>query len=146
MGVCTTNMAQFKDDDEFWTCRLESSLDPELMKDSLQILCNISPKKHIRTIEKLSCLQDESNGMKMHICEKLESQIEVSPLLVIEWIEAFKLYTFKSENLRSLTLSSLVNNLDITKYLMTNDSFKDSILSLLDEYVVTDRPKLPQIN
>uniref|UniRef100_A0AC34GP14 3'-5' exonuclease domain-containing protein n=1 Tax=Panagrolaimus sp. ES5 TaxID=591445 RepID=A0AC34GP14_9BILA len=70
--------------------------------------------------------------------ESLESKIEASPLLVIEWIEAFKLYTFKTKYLPSLALSCLVNNLDITKFLMTDDSYKNDILSILDKYVVAE--------
>uniref|UniRef100_A0A914P8H5 3'-5' exonuclease domain-containing protein n=1 Tax=Panagrolaimus davidi TaxID=227884 RepID=A0A914P8H5_9BILA len=145
MTICTKNMEQMKDA-EFWVYPLEETLDRELLGDSLKVLCNISPKKHISTIEKLYCFKDDSNGFKLCINSKLESLIEDFPALVIDWIESFQLYEFKADNLRSLTLSCMVNNLELAKYLITNDSSKDDILSILDDYVVYDRPRPPPTN
>ena len=106
-----------------------------LQRASVSILCNLSPKKHAEVIETLWCLTDSSNGLLSHICDQLQNRIESSPLIVLDWIEAFKLTAFKIKHMKNLLMSCLVNNIDISKYLMNDASTKDKALLMLDSLV-----------
>lgn len=111
------------------------------------MVLRLSPKKFIPAIRALFKIVNEDSDMAVTLKLHLKKFIPDMPEIVLQWIEALELYKFKDLFLMELTVSVLLNDLDIRASLfpdlITHREWIIKVVEMLDKTLVNPGTRSP---